>query len=70
MSVDAKRARWRTRSKPLIEQDTWFVSYETIMPSGTRHYARATRRFKSEAAASSSLMRWSSKTGGAQSPAR
>jgi hypothetical protein len=49
MSVDAKRVRRRSRSKPLVEPDTWFVSYETIMPNGTRHYARATRRFKSEA---------------------
>lgn len=49
MSIRAKRGHWRRRSKPLIEPDTWFVSYETVMPNGTRHYARATRRFKSEA---------------------
>jgi hypothetical protein len=48
MSKDAEYPVWHNPNSPLIEPDTWYVSYP-IMPNSERHYVRATRRFKSEA---------------------
>jgi len=48
LSVDAKRVGWRSQSKPLIERDTWYVSYRAKIASAGDH-PRGTRRFKSEA---------------------
>lgn len=47
MLPKAKRVNRHSQSKPLIEPDTWYISYRaSIGPA--RSYTRVTRRFKSE----------------------